>query len=1306
MRKQTIRRIATNLIFTGLVTCTNSVLAGLTVTTSNENGAAPFTPSWTVNQAGSLIHGLVPSSINGDFNLEEPEIGARDVNSLTSNTDLTPTLVLATGGFNTTSPNYVTVGNGSGAGRVLVYTLPASANGYNLANITVYGGWADNGRDALAHTILYSTVEDPDSFIVLTAVEYNPSISGGTPTANRAVIADSAGGAIAENVAAIKFVFDVPAVENGFAGLAAITVSGEAAGSVATPRLAISTATETGENPYSNTWTVNPNNLIAELSPSSAPGNFSQESSGGTYVLTDGEMANSGEVYMFATCGSGGGNSIEYDLPSTGNGIDVTNITVYSGWGDGGRDGQYYTVSYATIGSPLSFVPITTVYLNPVDTTGAVANRVEISMNDGSSLGSGIAKLKFDFSSPPGAGSFDNAYCGIGEIEVEGFNSAEPPPPPSPLLLQDVLPSYAETMVGDEMVFEVEFSNTPPASLQWLHISDGVTNVISGATGATLTLSNVQADDAGLYLVKAVNAENSEAAPFYTSQRELVVSSVPAAVNNVIMKTAAQSGMGPVSSVNQSTNFYPTWSVDTSDDLILGFETTYWPETGTALAGDGDFGLDQASGDPTVLVDGTLGYVTYWPNVGSSTSLVTCGNSPAGQSMTYYLDDTAAYGWDLTNVVVYGGWGDSGRNEQKYEILYSTYSAPSNFVSMGTFVCNPENPGGYQSASRVQLIPEVDALAGNVVAVKFDWNIIGAGPKNGYEGYSEIIINGTPAAPKPTLVQNVMLTAKDVVGSTLTLSAIFDGADSYQWQKDGVDIPGANSATLTLSNLQLSDSSSAGGYRLIASNGAGSTTTRGCAVTVNPAPSAVDDIVIAIAHQASDAVIFEPSWDVGSFPDSLIYQASPIDAEGSFDLELSGGTNVLTDAGYGQIVSSGHPAFATCGPSAGNYVVYELPSASGFGCDITNIVIASGWNDSGRDDLWCTVSYSTVMNPSSFLPIAAITSKPDGVSGKSVTQATLTSSADNILAGNVYAIKVDFTTPSGVENGYVGISQINVFGEDSLQVAEPYMVMSENQNTNIPNWVVETSNLIGGTTPGATGEGDFDGDFNNEPVCGGLAALTDGGFSSATNYLDYATCGGSLAGSSVTYTAPEGTVWNLTNIVVYSGWGNYNRDGQFYNIYYTTWDEPDTAKLLVPVRYNPPAGSGPSVNRVQIAPNSWYSELATNVYTVTFDFTPQTSDSDNGYSGYAEIILQGTTSSSARMLPTVSTSYVSEGSLIVSGSGGTPGAGYTWMTTTNLQSSGSWTTYSTGTLDGNGSFSDAMPIDTSDPVRFFRMSMP
>jgi hypothetical protein len=119
------------------------------------------------------------------------------------------------------------------------------------------------------------------------------------------------------------------------------------------------------------------------------------------------------------------------------------------------------------------------------------------------------------------------------------------------------------------------------------------------------------------------------------------------------------------------------------------------------------------------------------------------------------------------------------------------------------------------------------------------------------------------------------------------------------------------------------------------------------------------------------------------------------------------------------------------------------------------------------------------------------------------------------------------------------------------------------------------------------------------------------------------------------------------------------------------------------------------------------SLLASNVAALKFDFTPQgTQDFD--WSGYTEIVLQGANVPSAIVIPPVlSAPRLSSGNLIVTGAGGTPNASYTWYATTNLAAPVTWTpTAITGNLDGAGAFSNAIPVSTTTPARFFRLHLP
>jgi len=403
------------------------------------------------------------------------------------------------------------------------------------------------------------------------------------------------------------------------------------------------------------------------------------------------------------------------------------------------------------------------------------------------------------------------------------------------------------------------------------------------------------------------------------------------------------------------------------------------------------------------------------------------------------------------------------------------------------------------------------------------------------------------------------------------------------------------------------------------------------------------------------------------------------------------------------------PNYVTAGyeGGAGSSVVYALTGSTN-GYNVTNVTVYGGWADNGRDQQAYTVYYSTVENPSIFLPLTSVNYLPADPNGwLSLTRATLVPAAGS-LATNVGNIMFDFTNPEG-ENGYEGYAQITVSGFASATAPSGPVVMATYETNATPDWLVASPNLIAGQLPGSydTNTGDsFTADGEGGNSNGGLPALTDGVIGTAIG--DGASCGGAGQGGGtfVTY-APTNGSWTLTNIVVYTGWPDYGRVGQFYNLSYSTTAAPTTFLPLTSVFYDPSFDTGtPWATRVIIAPPIGQTVLATNVAAVNFDFAPQ-GTLDFGYSSYTEIVLQGTNVPSVVVIPPVlSTPRVSAGDLILTGTGGTPNAAYTLLTATNLSPPIVWTTNTMGTLNGSGGFSNSIPISPSNPARFFRLELP
>ncbi len=328
----------------------------------------------------------------------------------------------------------------------------------------------------------------------------------------------------------------------------------------------------------------------------------------------------------------------------------------------------------------------------------------------------------------------------------------------SPVPTMNPLPVTAADVVGSEVSFMAAFTASTPMTYQWQKISGGVTNNIFGATNTTLSLADLQLTNTGMYQLQASNAYGVAV----TGRGSLSVTAEPAPVNNVVAACAAQTGLA------NGNAFAPTW-IPATNSLIAG-----QVPGGT----NGDFNLEPFWGNRNVysLTAGDDLTVRQGGNpITTSPDYVTCGNGTgnngagnyvaAGSSVIYTLTNLFAGGYNLTNITVYGGWKDAGRDQQAYTVYYSKVTAPGSFILLRSVNYNPANAAGALCATRATLTPASGSLATSVAAVKFDFTA--PTTPNGYCGYSHIDVFGVPAVVVATNPTNLMV---QLVATNLTLS--------------------------------------------------------------------------------------------------------------------------------------------------------------------------------------------------------------------------------------------------------------------------------------------------------------------------------------------------------------------------------------------------------------------------------------------------------------------------------------------------------------------------------------------------------
>jgi hypothetical protein len=148
----------------------------------------------------------------------------------------------------------------------------------------------------------------------------------------------------------------------------------------------------------------------------------------------------------------------------------------------------------------------------------------------------------------------------------------------------------------------------------------------------------------------------------------------------------------------------------------------------------GNFTLENSTG-VAALTDGSV--TTAYGNQTAESPHFAYATAGVNQSVTYALSGI----YNLSSIVVYGGWNDAGRDQQAYNILTSS-NAGSTFELLGTIDINPGLQGTDITpvSNRVAFTEDsLPNLKTGVTHVRLDFLAV----ENGYTGYTEIDVFGT-----------------------------------------------------------------------------------------------------------------------------------------------------------------------------------------------------------------------------------------------------------------------------------------------------------------------------------------------------------------------------------------------------------------------------------------------------------------------------------------------------------------------------------------------------------------------------------
>lgn len=518
-------------------------------------------------------------------------------------------------------------------------------------------------------------------------------------------------------------------------------------------------------------------------------------------------------------------------------------------------------------------------------------------------------------------------------------------------------PVAATVLYGNNATFSVVASGTTPFTYQWRKagvalVNGAVTNAatLSGATGATLTLTSITSADAGNYDVVVTNSVAS-AAP--TTAVALTVTLPPA---------------GP------QTNY-------AGGTYAQNFDTL--PATGTfTFAGTGPYALELAQPNG-VGATGMAGWSFAKGSGSGSLALFKFDNGASNSGSTTSYGTTSApdralgslgsgtfaprYGISIVNTTgqtlstfTLGYTGEQWRHggaliPNKLAFSYATGAIDINTVVTGGFTAAPALDftapiatattsalDGNLAANRVVIAPvTITGLTwtpGQTLVLRWT-DVDDSGSDDGL-GIDDLTFTAVPALTSQPVAQTI------TSGGTATF-AIATAATpaTYQWRKNGTALADTASATTATLSLAGATTLSAGSYDCIVTNSAGSTTSGAATLAVNRISASITLLNLAATYDGkpkSATVVTNP----GGLPLVLAYGGSttvPSDA-GSYVVsavvntsEVEGSASgLLTIAKAAQTVTLGALP-ATVAPG----VAFTLNATASSGLPVT-LSVASG----------------------------------------------------------------------------------------------------------------------------------------------------------------------------------------------------------------------------------------------------------------------------------------------------------------------------------------------------------------------------
>ncbi len=529
----------------------------------------------------------------------------------------------------------------------------------------------------------------------------------------------------------------------------------------------------TNESKGTNVWTLpSGTNLLTGTVPASPPPVTHEGSSNIWGTLTDGSVGPA-DPNTATSVTPNNGNEVIFplDLTSKPDGYDVTSFDSYCAWGDSGRDNQNYTLQYSTVANPTTFITIAAVN-NRTTVDKSTHTRIT---NDNGYLAMGVHSIKIIFGN-----NQENGFTGFREFVLQDT-------PVIPCVMTEANDNNAFFIPGGTNLLAGIVPPETPAtnegsSASWATVTDGslgnhndTSASVAPNNGQTVTypldltdhpegrtihsfdsfcawgsngrddqnyiLSYSTVEDEETFIPIATVVAHTEHNGINSNRRathaRVTANGGPLATGVHSIRLTFQNQENgytgfrefflsdqPVNQTTYAANQTNSWTLPPGANLLAAATNIDPAVPAGANHGNGDI----TSSNWSTLTDGSVG------SAGTQLHSVAPLNNT---SVTYTLDTSVnTMGYNLSSFDSYAAWGDTGRDNQDFTILYSTVSDPGTFIPIETIANHTNLP---VNATHTRILPDSGFLATNVGAIRFYFN----NQENNYVGYREFIALGS-----------------------------------------------------------------------------------------------------------------------------------------------------------------------------------------------------------------------------------------------------------------------------------------------------------------------------------------------------------------------------------------------------------------------------------------------------------------------------------------------------------------------------------------------------------------------------------